>query len=163
MPDYWLDHIHLMSPDPVKTAEFYEKMFNAGRVSMRDEGDGRAMVKLDLHGTTILINQRIRDSTQAGLVHFGIGTDNLDEAIIITNGSRFGNAASIFTSNGKAAREFQYRIECGNVGINIGVVAPMAFFPFSGMKDSFFGVLHGQGKDAVRFFTESKVVIQRWL
>jgi len=88
--------------------------------------------------------------------------EDLDEAIKITNASKYGNAASIFTSSGKAAREFQYRIECGNVGINIGIVAPMAFFPFSGMKDSFLGVLHGQGKDAIRFFTESKVVIQRW-
>jgi len=62
----------------------------------------------------------------------------------------------------EAAREFQYSIECGNVGINIGIVAPMAFFPFSGTKDSFLGVLHGQGRDAIRFFTESKVVVQRW-
>jgi len=88
---------------------------------------------------------------------------DLDEAITIANRSNFGNANAIFTSSGKAAREFQYRVETGNVGINIGIVAPMAFFPFSGMKDSFFGVLHGQGRDAIRFFTESKVVIQRWL
>ena len=89
--------------------------------------------------------------------------EDLDEAIKVANSSNFGNAYSIFTASGKAAREFQYRVESGNVGINIGIVAPMAFFPFSGMKDSFFGVLHGQGRDAVRFFTESKVVIQRWL
>ena len=87
---------------------------------------------------------------------------NLDEAIKMANANPFGNGHSIFTSNGKSAREFQYSIESGNVGINIGIVAPMAFFPFSGMKDSFFGVLHTQGKEAVRFFTESKVVIQRW-
>ena len=87
---------------------------------------------------------------------------DLDEAIQWINDSNYGNAASIFTSNGKAAREVQYRVECGNIGINIGIVAPMAFFPFSGMKDSFFGVLHGQGKDAIRFFTETKVVVQRW-
>jgi malonate-semialdehyde dehydrogenase (acetylating)/methylmalonate-semialdehyde dehydrogenase len=87
---------------------------------------------------------------------------DLDEAIQWTNNCNYGNAASIFTSNGKAAREFQYQVECGNIGVNIGIVAPMAFFPFSGMKDSFFGVLHGQGRDAVRFFTESKVVVQRW-
>jgi malonate-semialdehyde dehydrogenase (acetylating)/methylmalonate-semialdehyde dehydrogenase len=74
----------------------------------------------------------------------------------------YGNAASIFTSNGRWAREFQYRVQCGNIGVNIGIVAPMAFFPFSGIKDSFFGALHGQGREAVRFFTESKVVIQRW-
>jgi malonate-semialdehyde dehydrogenase (acetylating) / methylmalonate-semialdehyde dehydrogenase len=88
---------------------------------------------------------------------------DLNEAIELANKSRFGNANAIFTSSGKNAREFQYRIETGNVGINIGIVAPMAFFPFGGMKDSFFGVLHGQGKDVIRFFTESKVVIQRWL
>ena len=91
-----------------------------------------------------------------------IRAKNLDEAIRMANSSNFGNEAAIFTSSGKTAREFQYRIESGNVGINIGVVAPMAFFPFGGMKDSFFGVLHGQGRDAIRFFTESKVVIQRW-
>lgn len=88
--------------------------------------------------------------------------ENLDETIKMANSSNFGNAVSIFTSSGKNAREFQYRVECGNIGINIGIVAPMAFFPFGGMKDSFFGVLHGQGRDAIRFFTESKVVIQRW-
>lgn len=87
---------------------------------------------------------------------------NLDEAIELIHSSPFGNAASIFTSSGKWAREFQYTVQCGNIGVNIGIVAPMAFFPFSGAKDSFFGTLHGQGIEAVRFFTESKVVIQRW-
>jgi malonate-semialdehyde dehydrogenase (acetylating)/methylmalonate-semialdehyde dehydrogenase len=87
---------------------------------------------------------------------------DLDEVIKMINKSNYGNSAAIFTSNGKAAREFQYNVECGNIGINIGVVAPMAFFPFCGMKDSFYGVLHGQGRDAVRFFTESKVAVQRW-
>ncbi len=91
-----------------------------------------------------------------------IRASDLDDAIEMIHGNPYGNAASIFTSSGKLAREFQHRVECGNIGINIGIVAPMAFFPFSGMKDSFFGVLHGQGRDAVRFFTESKVVIQRW-
>lgn len=85
------------------------------------------------------------------------------EAIEMIHSNPYGNAASIFTSSGKWAREFQYRVRCGNVGINIGVAAPMAFFPFGGMQDSFFGVLHGQGQEAIRFFTESKVVIQRWL
>jgi malonate-semialdehyde dehydrogenase (acetylating)/methylmalonate-semialdehyde dehydrogenase len=87
---------------------------------------------------------------------------SLDEAIDLIHSNPYGNAASIFTSNGRWARDFQYRVECGNIGINIGIAAPMAFFPFSGMKDSFFGTLHGQGREAVRFFTESKVVIQRW-
>ena len=89
-------------------------------------------------------------------------TKNLDETIKMINKSNFGNAASIFTNNGKLARAFRYNVECGNIGVNIGIVAPMAFFPFSGMKDSFYGVLHGQGGDAVRFFTESKVVVERW-
>lgn len=87
---------------------------------------------------------------------------NFDEAIEMIHDNPFGNAASLFTSSGKWAREFQYTVQCGNIGINIGVAAPMAFFPFSGMKDSFFGNLHGQGRDAIRFFTNSKVVIQRW-
>jgi malonate-semialdehyde dehydrogenase (acetylating)/methylmalonate-semialdehyde dehydrogenase len=87
---------------------------------------------------------------------------NMGAAIEMIHASPFGNAASIFTGNGKWAREFQYTVECGNIGINVGIVAPMAFFPFSGMKNSFFGTLHGQGQEAIRFFTESKVVIQRW-
>lgn len=88
--------------------------------------------------------------------------ESLEEAIDLIHGNRYGNAASIFTASGKWARRFRHRVECGNIGVNIGVAAPMAFFPFSGMKDSFFGVLHGQGEEAVRFFTESKVCIERW-
>jgi malonate-semialdehyde dehydrogenase (acetylating)/methylmalonate-semialdehyde dehydrogenase len=88
--------------------------------------------------------------------------ESLSGAIEMIHSNPFGNAASIFTSSGKWAREFQYSVKCGNIGVNIGIAAPMAFFPFSGMKDSFFGSLHGQGQEAVRFFTESKVVIQRW-
>lgn len=92
-----------------------------------------------------------------------LDADDLDGAIELINRSPFGNAASIYTSSGKAAREFRYRVRAGNIGINIGVAAPMAYFPFSGMKNSFFGDLHPQGRDAIRFFTESKVVITRWL
>jgi len=92
-----------------------------------------------------------------------IRAKDLDEAIKMCNDSTFGNGHSIFTSDGKSAREFQHNVISGNAGINIGIVAPMAFFPFSGMKDSFFGILHTQGQEAIRFFTESKVVIQRWL
>lgn len=91
-----------------------------------------------------------------------IRADDLDGAIDMINNNRYGNAAAVFTSSGKVAREMKYRVNCGNIGINIGIVAPMAFFPFSGMKDSFFGTLHGQGRDVIRFYTESKVVIERW-
>jgi malonate-semialdehyde dehydrogenase (acetylating)/methylmalonate-semialdehyde dehydrogenase len=76
--------------------------------------------------------------------------------------SRYGNAASIFTQDGGYARDFKYRVHAGNIGINIGVAAPVASFPFGGMKDSFFGDLHGQGPDAINFFTDRKVVIERW-
>ena len=87
---------------------------------------------------------------------------DLDEAIEILSRSAYGNAASIFTSSGAAARKFRYEVPTGNVGVNIGVAAPMAYFPFSGWKDSFFGVLHGQGRDGVEFYTDKKVVIERW-
>jgi malonate-semialdehyde dehydrogenase (acetylating)/methylmalonate-semialdehyde dehydrogenase len=87
----------------------------------------------------------------------------LDKAIDIIHNIPFGNSAGIFTQSGKWAREFQYNTECGNIGINVGIAAPMAFFPFSGTKDSFFGDLHPQGQEVIRFFAESKVVIQRWL
>jgi malonate-semialdehyde dehydrogenase (acetylating)/methylmalonate-semialdehyde dehydrogenase len=87
---------------------------------------------------------------------------SLDEAIDIIHANPYGNAASIFTQNGKAARRFQHDVVAGNVGVNIGIVAPMSFFPFGGRKDSFFGVVHGQGRDVIRFFTEPKVVITRW-
>ncbi len=86
----------------------------------------------------------------------------LDEAIELVNRSPFGNATAIFTASGKAAREYSSRVEVGMVGINVGVAAPMAFFPFAGWKNSFFGDLHAHGKDAVAFYTEQKVVMSRW-
>jgi malonate-semialdehyde dehydrogenase (acetylating)/methylmalonate-semialdehyde dehydrogenase len=87
---------------------------------------------------------------------------DLDEALTILARSPYGNAASIFTSSGAAARKFRYEAPAGNVGVNIGVAAPMAYFPFSGWKDSFLGVMHGQGRDAVEFYTDKKVVVERW-
>lgn len=88
--------------------------------------------------------------------------NTINEAIELANSHAYGNQASLFTSSGSAARKFRYEVEAGNVGINIGVAAPMAFFPFSGWKESFFGDMHGQGMDAVEFFTQKKVVIERW-
>ena len=87
---------------------------------------------------------------------------DIDEAIALVNCGTYGNQASLFTSSGSTARKFRYEVEAGNIGINIGVAAPMAFFPFSGWKDSFFGDMHGQGMDAVEFFTQKKVVVERW-
>ncbi|HIP86924.1 MAG TPA: CoA-acylating methylmalonate-semialdehyde dehydrogenase [Anaerolineales bacterium] len=87
---------------------------------------------------------------------------DFDEALEVIDGIPYGNAASLFTASGKWAREFKYRVKCGNIGINIGIAAPIASFPFGGMKDSFFGDLHGQGRDAIQFFTDRKVVITRW-
>lgn len=87
---------------------------------------------------------------------------SIDEAMEFLRLSPYGNQASLFTTSGAAARRFRYEAPAGNIGINIGVAAPMAYFPFSGWKDSFFGILHGQGRDAVEFYTESKVVVERW-
>ncbi len=93
-----------------------------------------------------------------GLIH----VDNIDAAISLINSGNYGNMACLFTNNGRSARKFRYEAHIGNIGINIGVAAPMAFFPFSGWKDSFFGDLHGQSWDAVDFFTQKKVVVERW-
>jgi malonate-semialdehyde dehydrogenase (acetylating)/methylmalonate-semialdehyde dehydrogenase len=92
------------------------------------------------------------------LVH----ANDLDEALAFLERSPYGNQASLFTSSGAAARRFRYEAPAGNIGINIGVAAPMAYFPFSGWKDSFFGIMHAQGRDSVEFYTEKKVVVERW-
>lgn len=93
-----------------------------------------------------------------GLIH----VETIDDAISLINSGSYGNMACLFTSSGASARKFRYEAQIGNIGINIGVAAPMAFFPFSGWKDSFFGDLHGQSWDAVDFFTQKKVVVERW-
>ncbi|HEV2580198.1 MAG TPA: aldehyde dehydrogenase family protein, partial [Ktedonobacteraceae bacterium] len=89
-------------------------------------------------------------------------TQTIDEAIELVNVTAYGNMACLFTSSGAAARKFRYEAQAGNIGINIGVAAPMAFFPFSGWKESFFGDMHAQGRDAVEFYTQKKVVVERW-
>jgi malonate-semialdehyde dehydrogenase (acetylating)/methylmalonate-semialdehyde dehydrogenase len=88
--------------------------------------------------------------------------EDFDQALDIIHGLPYGNAASIFTTSGKWAREFKYRAKIGNIGVNIGIAAPIASFPFGGKKNSFFGDLHGQGRDAIQFFTDRKVMITRW-
>ncbi|MBP5972142.1 CoA-acylating methylmalonate-semialdehyde dehydrogenase [Brasilonema sp. CT11] len=91
-----------------------------------------------------------------------IHLETIEEAIALINSGQYGNMACLFTTSGAAARKFRYEAEAGNIGINIGVAAPMAFFPFSGWKESFFGDLHGQSNHAVEFFTQTKVVVERW-
>ncbi len=93
-----------------------------------------------------------------GIMH----ADTPEKALELVNRREYGNMACIFTANGSAARKFRNEAIAGNIGINIGVAAPMAFFPFSGWRNSFFGTLHGQGKHAVEFFTQTKVVVERW-
>jgi len=91
-----------------------------------------------------------------------IHASTVDDAIRILSKSPYGNAASIFTTSESAPRQFRYEVPAGNIGVSVGVAAPVAYFPFSGWRDSFFADLHGQGKDAIEFYTEKKVVIERW-
>ena len=133
--------------------------------------DGRG-VKITEAPNGFFVGATILDQVQPGMTVakeeiFGpvlnvMHMEDLDTAIELANKSPFGNGASIFTRNGKAAREFKHRINCGMVGINIGVPASMAWFPFNGWNDSFFGDLHMQGKEGVQFFTQQKVTTSRW-
>jgi malonate-semialdehyde dehydrogenase (acetylating)/methylmalonate-semialdehyde dehydrogenase len=107
-------------------------------------------------------SSELADTEIFGPVLSLIHADSMDEALAFLDRSPYGNQASLFTSSGAAARRFRYEAPAGNIGINIGVAAPMAYFPFSGWKDSFFGIMHGQGRDAVEFYTEKKVVVERW-
>jgi len=113
---------------------------------LRDVQPGSTIARTEIFGPVL------------GLMH----ADTVDDAIALVNSGEYGNMACLFTSSGAAARKFRYEAQAGNIGINIGVAAPMAFFPFSGWKASFFGVLHGQSHHAVEFFTQTKVVIERW-
>jgi malonate-semialdehyde dehydrogenase (acetylating)/methylmalonate-semialdehyde dehydrogenase len=87
---------------------------------------------------------------------------NVDEAIALVNNRAYGNMACIFTNSGAVARKFRYAADAGNIGVNIGVAAPMAYFPFSGWNESFFGDLHAQSHHGVEFYTQTKVVVERW-
>src|SRR6202167_5438635 len=107
-------------------------------------------------------NSDLADTEIFGPVLSLVHADNMDDALAFLERSAYGNQASLFTSSGSAARRFRYEAPAGNIGINIGVAAPMAYFPFSGWKNSFFGDLHGQGRDAIEFYTDKKVVVERW-
>src|SRR6266481_7982054 len=133
--------------------------------------DGRG-VKVDGAPNGFFLGATILDAVRDGMTVakeeiFGpvlnvMRFEDLDSAIEQANRSPYGNGASIFTRSGKAAREFKHRINCGMVGINIGVPASMAWFPFNGWNESFFGDLHMQGKEGVHFFTQQKVTTTRW-
>jgi malonate-semialdehyde dehydrogenase (acetylating) / methylmalonate-semialdehyde dehydrogenase len=118
-------------------------------------------------GPTLLDNvtggMRVAREEIFGPVLSVVRVGSLDEAIEFTNASPFGNACSIYTENGAAVRHWRENVQAGMLGVNVGVAAPMAFFPFNGIKDSFYGDLHATGKDGVRFFTENKVEVVRYL
>jgi malonate-semialdehyde dehydrogenase (acetylating) / methylmalonate-semialdehyde dehydrogenase len=107
-------------------------------------------------------NSDLADTEIFGPVLSLVHANDMDDALAFLERSPYGNQASLFTSSGSTARRFRYEAPAGNIGINIGVAAPMAYFPFSGWKNSFFGDLHGQGRDAIEFYTDKKVVVERW-
>jgi malonate-semialdehyde dehydrogenase (acetylating) / methylmalonate-semialdehyde dehydrogenase len=159
---------------PVITAESRERILKLIERGLSDGArmrlDGRNLKVDDSRG--YFIGPTVVDKVQPGselyeTEIFGpvltiVQTASLDEAIGLINQSRYGNSACIFTESGAAARKFRHETLAGNIGVNIGIAAPMAYFPFSGWKDSFYGDLHGQSHHAVEFYTQTKVVIERW-
>ena len=158
---------------PLVAPEAREKIVDA---VTRAEGEG-AEVLLDGRGAeqgaagTLLaptiVEPRDADSELAREELFGplltvVRAPDLDAALEFVNGSRYGNASAIFTSSGEAARAYRYGVEAGMVGVNVGVPAPVAWFPFAGWKDSMEGDLHANGLDAVEFYTRKKVLTSRW-
>jgi malonate-semialdehyde dehydrogenase (acetylating)/methylmalonate-semialdehyde dehydrogenase len=124
----------------------YENGFFVRPTILQDLPEGSDVLRTEIFGPVL------------SLLH----VNSIEEAIALVNRGVYGNMACLFTSNGSAARKFRSEVNVGNVGINVGIAAPMAFFPFSGWKESFFGDMHGQGWDAVEFFTQKKVVVERW-
>ena len=149
-----------------KVAGYIDKGLAEGAKALCDGRNGRSERDGFFLGPTIFDGvtpaMSIAREEIFGPVLSVIRVNTLDDAIDLVNSSEFGNTTSIFTRDGKSAREYASRVECGMVGVNIGVAAPMAFFPFSGWKHSFFGDLHAHGKDAVAFYTEQKVIMTRW-
>lgn len=160
---------------PVITAQHRDRvisLINAGeRDGAKVAADGRMANVPDAPngfyvGATILDGVRpgttVMNEEIFGPVLSVMHMDDLDAAIAAANQSAYGNGAAIFTNSGRAAREFKHRIRAGMVGINVAVPAPMAFFPFSGWNESFFGDLHLQGREGVAFYTQQKVTTSRW-
>jgi len=161
---------------PVQNAESKQRIIGAIEKGIAEGAkltlDGRELNLVGDVSETCFLNPSVfenvtRDMSLAREEIFGpvasvVRAKGLDEAIDIIHDNPYGNAASIFTNNGKWSRQFQHDVNAGNIGINVGIVAPMSFFPFGGRKDSFFGTLHGQGRDVIRFFIDPKIVITRW-
>ncbi len=134
--------------------------------------DGRG-VKVEKFPNGFYLGPTVFDDVQPGMSIareeiFGpvvsiLRVEDLDRGLALINGNEYGNAACLYTSSGKTAREFKYRAEASMLGINLGIAAPMAFFPFGGTKGSFFGDIKGHGREIFQFFTDTKVTIQRWL
>jgi malonate-semialdehyde dehydrogenase (acetylating) / methylmalonate-semialdehyde dehydrogenase len=127
----------------------------------RDAGPGGTLIGPSIVATADTESDLAREELFGPLLTV-VRTDDLDAALQFVNGSRYGNAGSIFTSSGGAARAYRYDAEAGMLGVNVGVAAPVAWFPFSGWKDSIDGDLHANGRDAVEFYTRKKVVTSRW-
>ena len=164
-----------VSMGPVVSAKHKEKVLSYVEAGRKDGAtlllDGRAS-KVEKHPRGHFVGPTVFDGVQPdmtigkeeifGPVASVSHVSNLDEGIEMVHRSGFANATSIFTQSGKAAREFRYRVGVSMIGVNIGVAAPMAFFPFGGTKGSFFGDLKAHGQDSIEFYTDKKVVISRW-
>ncbi len=160
---------------PVVSATHKEKVLSYVETGRNDGAtlllDGRA-TKVERHPRGHFVGPTVFDGVHPdmtigkeeifGPVASVTHVSNLEEGIEIVHRSGFANATSIFTQSGKAAREFRYRVGVSMIGVNIGVAAPMAFFPFGGTKGSFFGDLKAHGQDSIEFYTDKKVVISRW-
>jgi malonate-semialdehyde dehydrogenase (acetylating) / methylmalonate-semialdehyde dehydrogenase len=160
---------------PVVSAKHKERVLSYVEAGRKDGAtlllDGRG-TKVEKHPRGHFVGPTVFDGVQPdmtiareeifGPVASVTHVSNLEEGIDLVQRSGFANATSIFTQSGKAAREFRYRVGVSMIGVNIGVAAPMAFFPFGGTKGSFFGDLKAHGQDSVEFYTDKKVVISRW-
>jgi malonate-semialdehyde dehydrogenase (acetylating)/methylmalonate-semialdehyde dehydrogenase len=157
--------------DPAARERVLHSLDAGGREGARLVQDGRVVpLTRQTHG--FFVGPSIFDGVRQGMQVareeiFGpvlsvMRAESLTEATALANQSPYGNGAVIFTQNGGAARQFARDIRCGMVGVNVGVPAPMALFPFSGWNQSFFGDLHVQGTEGIRFYTRSKVVLSRW-
>jgi malonate-semialdehyde dehydrogenase (acetylating)/methylmalonate-semialdehyde dehydrogenase len=158
----------IITPDATKRIRgFIDKGIEEGAKLVRDgRQDQCTQSSGNFVGPTIFDNvnpsMTIAREEIFGPVLSIVRVKTIDEALDVIQSSRYGNAASIFTRSGKTARAFVVRVQTGMVGVNVGVPAPTAIFPFAGWRGSFFGDLHALGKDSVQFYTESKVVTARW-